>query len=283
MLGTRKILYAMKLISVAKLRKTQEAVQRSGEYTHALNNLLRELTTEIDTTQISHPLMQARTEVKTVTVLVIGANRGLCGGYNAVLGRSIESFLNEQQKSRPNVRIDLRLMGRKPAEYCRRKKREYASAMEDLADDVTKWPIVELCQGLEADFLEGRTDEVWVIFTQFKSAVSMKPVAEKLFPMEQRKDGGSVAESNQGGSIIFEPSAREVFQSLVPRLIRTKIRQGCLDAKTSEHASRMVAMDAATKNADEFSRKLTLFYNKERQRAITAELLDIVGGAEAIK
>lgn len=281
--NTRKILYAMKLISAAKLRKTQEAVQRSGEYTAALNSLLRDLTAEIDTTQISHPLMQTRSEIKTITVLVVGANRGLCGGYNAILGRSIESFVAEQGRKHPGAKLDLRILGKKPAEYCRRKRREYSSAVEDLSDDVSRWPLEETCQSLEADFLAGRTDEVWMIYTKFKSAISMKPVAERLFPMEQNTESPTSQEqTGSRGTILFEPSARAVFESLVPRLIRTKIRQGSLDAKTSEHGSRMVAMDNATKNADEVAQKLTIYYNKERQRAITAELLDIVGGAEAI-
>jgi F-type H+-transporting ATPase subunit gamma len=286
--NTKKITYAMKLVSAAKLKKSQDAVVRSRQYTDALQGLLRELVMESEGGEFSHPLMQKRADVKRVRLVVIGGNRGLCGGYNSNLHRKVESFIRELLTERPNLEIDAVILGRKPAEYYRRVRRSYSKSFEKLQEDANRWPIEEISQELEQDFVNGTIDEAYVIYTKFKSALSMKPVHEKLLPMDFDVEGLQAGQSDEFGAsgaglTIFEPSITDVFSQIIPRIMQTRVRQACLDASASEHGSRMTAMEAATKNAGDLIKKLQLTYNKARQSKITAELLDIIGGASGVK
>lgn len=281
--NTKKITYAMKLVSAAKLRKAQDAVIRSREYTEALNGLLAEIVREAGSTDFAHPLMQPHSEVRKIGLLVIGGGRGLCGGYNTNLNKKVEAFIKEKA----GVGFHTVILGKKPAEHFRRVKREYVQSFEKLSEDANVWPVEEVCRQLEQEFLQGNIDELYVIYTKFKSALSMTPLVEKLLPMDPSSlsvgvSGGEHGSDAGAGTTIFEPSPQEVFSALVPRLMRSKVRQAGLDAKASEHGSRMTAMENATKNASEIIYSLDLTYNKLRQSRITAELLDIIGGAEAL-
>lgn len=280
--NTKKITYAMKLVSAAKLRKAQEAVTRSRQYTDAINGLLAQILQETGASGFSHPLMQPHNEVKTIAFLVIGGGRGLCGGYNTNLNKKVDAFIKEKTNNGAIPSVSY-ILGKKPAEHFRRVKRAYQTAHEKLGEDANTWPINEVCQDLEHQFLEGKIDELYVIYTKFKSALSMNPTADKLLPMDPSSLPAATSTVEQGsGTTIFEPSTQEVFAALIPRIMRSKVRQAALDAKASEQGSRMTAMENATKNASEIIYTLDLKYNKLRQSRITAELLDIIGGAEAL-
>lgn len=279
--NTKKITYAMKLVSAAKLRKAQESVVRTREYSNALNDLLATLVRETKNLDLAHPLMEARSEVRNICLLVIGGGRGLCGGYNTNVNKLVESTIRSLKARHPGAAIASVLMGKKPAEYYRRVRRDYSVAHEQLGEDANLWPIEEITREIELAFAAGTYDEVYVIFTRFKSAISMVPTCEKLLPLEAQ----GIATETTGtttGSAIFEPSAADVYGAIIPRIVRMKVRQAALDAKASEQGSRMTAMDAATKNAGELSYSLQLKFNKVRQSRITSELLDILGGAEAL-
>lgn len=272
--NTKQVTYAMKLVSAAKLRKSQESVVRSREYTQALMSLLQRLVRASGKDSFSHPLMETRKTVKKVRLIVIGANRGLCGGYNTNLNKLVESFVKE----RPGVEIESILLGRKPAEYYRRVRRSYDQAFEQLPDDAVKWPLEDLVTTLEHDYEKGIVDEAYVIYTKFRSAMSMKPTIEKILPLSIDSSGeGEEVEAD--GTTLFEPSVEAVFQAVLPRVLRSQILQAALDSKASEHGARMVAMDGATKNAGDLAKRLQRRMNKLRQEGITAQLLDIIGGA----
>jgi len=282
--NTQKITYAMKLVSAAKLRKAQEYVTKSREYTNELGILLSQLLQETAGGEFSHPLMETRSEVKNVALLVIGGQRGLCGGYNSNVNKKAELAAKQFEQGMSSV-----VLGKKPAEHYRRKGRPYLNALEELPENANLWPIAEISAQLEAGFKKGEFDEVWVVYTKFKSAISQQTQLEKLLPLEANLTGLAGAASTAStaaeasGVILFEPSVTQVFSALLPRILSAKIRQFCLDAKASETAARMTAMDAATKNAKQLSRKLELQHNKIRQARITSELLDIIGGAEAVR
>lgn len=286
--NTKKITYAMKLVSAAKLRKAQDSVIRARDYTDAINRLLAELSSsQGGISQESHPLMTRRDTTRRIGLLVVGGNRGLCGAYNTNVYRKIEAFLKEKQKEGLDLsNIDTFILGRKPAEYFRRLKRPTISSLEALSEDANLWPIEDISREIELHFLSGKVDELYIVYTRFKSALSQTALLEKLLPMESglsteaQKSNPAVLEGS--GVTLFEPSAAEVFTAIIPRIFRSRIRQACLDAKASEHGSRMTAMDSATKNSTDLIRKLTLSYNRLRQLKITSELLDIIGGAEAI-
>jgi F-type H+-transporting ATPase subunit gamma len=275
--NTKKITYAMKLVSAAKLRKTQEAAAKSREYTDALKGVLAQLQSG---SEFSHPLLEPRAQVKKVRVLVLGGARGLCGAFNTNVNRAIEAFYKEKSSK---VEISATILGRKPAEYFRRVGKRYVEAVEALPEDPLMWPTDEVCKKLEAEFIAGDYDELYLIFTRFKSAISMKVTVDRIFPLDKEAlAGGAPAKGISSGNTLFEPSAKEVFNAVVPRIVRAIVRQAALDTKASEQASRMTAMDNATKNASEIIHALTLKRNKLRQANITSQLLDIVGGAEAL-
>ena len=281
--NTKKITSAMKLVSAAKLRKTQDAVVRSRADTDALRGILGQLQGGSD---FSHPLIEARATVKKVRILVIGGQRGLCGGFNTNTNRRVEALYQELQKKHPGAEISAVLLGKKPAEYFRRVNRSYLDAVENLGDDPGTWPTQEVCQRLEIDFLKGEFDELYLVYTCFRSALSTIPTAERLLPLD--KESLSTSAATQSGAAatgvtLFEPNPQRVFDAVVPRIVRAIVRQAAFDTKASEHASRMTAMDNATKNAKDLIHSLTLKRNKLRQTGITSQLLDIVGGAEALK
>ena len=285
--NTKKITYAMKLVAAAKLRKAQEAVQRSRAYTEALGGLLGQLSAELSNIETPQPLMQKREQVKKVRLLVVGGARGLCGGYNSNLNRKVEATIKEIQAQHPGAEVTATLLGKKPAEYFRRVSKEYSQSFEELGEDVSKWPIDDVCRDVAHEFTTGETDAVYLIFTRFKSALSQVPMAEKILPLDAdtlltaaKKPEKS---ESKAGVAVFEPSAEAVFSAVLPRVFRSKVRQACLDAKASETGARMTAMDAATKNAGELLHALTRLRNKLRQGKITSQLLDILGGAEAIR
>ncbi len=280
--NTKKITYAMKLVSAAKLKKAQDAVKASREYTDALGELLANLSRECEGADFSHPLMEAHTEVKKVRLVVVGGSRGLCGGYNTNVNKRIVKALDELGEKHPGAIIETVILGKKPAEFYRLRGMKYIASHEDLPEDANLWPIDDICLSLESDFLKGEIDEAYLLYTQFRSAMSQSLRVEKLLPMDSSSSEEEGTEFGPTGLTLFEPSPEKVFEQIVPRILRTKVRQGGLDAKASEHGSRMVAMDSATKNAGELGNKLQLKHNKLRQGAITAELLDIIGGAEAV-
>lgn len=278
--NTRKITYAMKLVSAAKLRKAQESVTRAREYTQALNALLQELSIEAGLGDAVHPLMEVR-PIKKIACVVVGGNRGLCGGYNTNLNKRVEAFIREKNPGSA-ANMSFFLLGKKPAEYFRRVSRSYVSAFEDLSEDANRWPIDQVCEKIEQGFLSAEFDEVYLIYTKFRSAISNTLVCEKLLPLQGELSTAKKTAAHSGVT-KFEPSALQVFAALMPRILRTKVRQAALDAKASEQGSRMTAMDSATKNAGDLSNRLQLKHNKLRQGGITSELLDIIGGAEALK
>jgi len=281
--NTKKITYAMKLVSAAKLRKAQDATTRSREYTELLRQLAARLQDAGEGNARVHPLMKER-KIERIAVIVIGGSRGLAGGYNANLGRRVESTLLELRAIRPSAEIEVIAFGRKAVESLRRMNRASQMALENLSEDPTQWPLTEVLSKVENDFREGRLDAVHLIYTKFKSALSSTPVTEQLLPLSVNmlrpagESGGSVSDRN----LLFEPTPEAVFDQVVPRVFRSLVLQGALDAKASEHGSRMAAMDAATKNAGDLIRRLQLRYNKLRQSGITSELLDIIGGSEAL-
>jgi F-type H+-transporting ATPase subunit gamma len=282
--NTKKITYAMKLVSAAKLRKTQEAVARSRAYTDALKGVLAQLQAG---SEFSHPLLEAKPEVKKIRVLVLGGARGLCGAFNTNVNRQVEIFFREKGE-KGTIDINATILGKKPAEYFRRVNKPYVEAIEILPDDPTAWPTDDVCQRLEVEFLRGDFDELYILYTRFRSAISMKATVERLFPLDREalvvaQPAAAVGGGAATGNTLFEPSPQLVFDAVVPRIVRAMVRQAALDTKASEHASRMTAMDNATKNAKDLIHGLTLKRNKLRQTGITSQLLDIVGGAEALK
>lgn len=280
--NTKKITYAMKLVSAAKLRTAQAAVVSAKQYAAGLTALAKDVLADIDLSEASHPLTEKRASVKKVAVLVIGGSRGLCGGYNSNVNKRLIQFERELA-GRTNAAIEYIVIGRKPAEFLRRIKRSVTVPFETLSEDPNKWPLEDLCQSLKERFLAHEFDELYIGFTKFKSALSQTPVVELALPYSNDEVSSASGNASSRGLTTFEPSKIELFSALIPRLFMAQVLAASLEAKTGEHASRMVAMDGATKNCGELIDNLRITINKLRQAQITSQLLDIIGGAEAVQ
>jgi F-type H+-transporting ATPase subunit gamma len=280
--NTKKITYAMKLVSAAKLRTAQAAVMNAKQYAAGLTALAKDVLADIDLSDVSHPLTEKRSSIKKVAVLVIGGSRGLCGGYNSNVNKRIIQFERELA-SKTDAPIEYIVIGKKPADFLRRLKRAVTVPFDVVSEDPTKWPLEDLCQTLKDRFLAHDFDELYVGFTKFKSALSQTPVVELALPYSNDDVARSGANAVAGGLTLFEPSKIELFSALIPRLFMAQVLAASLEAKTGEHASRMVAMDGATKNCGELIDNLRITINKLRQAQITSQLLDIIGGAEAVQ
>ena len=280
--NTKKTTYAMKLVSATKLGKAQEAVELSRDYTNALGALVAQIVQDSKEEDLKHPLLEQRDKLERIALVVVGGNRGLCGAYNTGVNRAVESFLQENK----DKEMDFYAVGRKPAEYFRKCEIDCKQSYEDLGDDPNTWPLADLMASLEDSFIAGEVDAVYVIYTKFYSALSQSAEAIQFLPVSPDAliaESEEAAEGATVGGVVFEPSPAEVFLSIVPRIVSGKLRQACLDAKASEHGSRMTAMDSATKNASDLIDKLNRKYNKVRQSNITSDILDIIGGAEGLK
>ena len=280
--NTRKITYAMKLVSATKLRKSQESSQMARAYSSEIWNMLGQVLS-IGGDSLTHPLTAKRAQIKRVCLLVVSANRGLCGAYNSNVNKAVLRYMKQRTQDDSNLEFDAIILGRKAAEFFRAKRLNFSKSYEELSEDPVSWPVTEVCEDLEIAYQTGRYDQVVLIYTQAKSALSMSVKIDPILPFNVGSSDASEQTVSETKDSLFKPNLQAVFTELVPRAMRTKVRQACLEAKASEHGARMTAMDSATKNAGDLTKKLTLKLNKLRQSGITGEILDIVGGAEAIK
>lgn len=280
--GTLKITSAMKMVASAKLHKAQGAIENMLPYDRQLHKIMVSLLS--GDAKVSTPLCEEHNQVKRIAVVAVASNSSLCGGYNSNVLRHTTALLNEYQASLPKPAagapeaIDCYVIGRKLDQSLGKMKgfnhiREYVEKGDNPAFATAR----ELAQRLMKDYQEGRIDRVELVYMHFKSTASQIPTREVFLPVELKKEGN---EGSCAGYII-EPTPNEVLNALIPDALCMKIYTMMLDAQAAEHAARTVAMQTATDNANELLNELRIQYNKGRQAAITAELLDIVGGSMA--
>ncbi len=271
--NTQQITKAMKMVSAAKLRRAQEAAEASRPYTETLQGTLARLSgVAFD---VRHPLLNKREEVRKVGYLVITADRGLCGAYNSNLIKAANAAIEADQRKVENGII---AVGRKARDYYR-KRSGLDAEFVNLGDKISYADAREIGQYIMNAYENEEIDEVYVVYARFINVLRQIPTVTKLLPLEPPVD-----EEGQGHLVdyIYEPSAEEILLTLLPRYVGSQIYNALLESKASEHGARMTAMGNATENAAEIIDSLTLAMNKARQAAITDEILDIVGGAEAL-
>ena len=268
----------MKLVSAAKLRRAQDAALNGRLFSEKLAEVLAEVIKELPA-DFDHPLLERRSEIRKRRVVMVSGERGLCGAYNANVLKAIQS--NESIGIGGSSSVELIPLGKQAGSAVRRFGWETVALEQKMGEDANIWPISELAERLIKDYIEHKYDELVIYYTKFVSAMTQSVTREVLLPFTLVREGA--AEAEQKGVTSFDPAPEEIILKLFPLLLGTQVRQAGLEAKASEHAARMTAMDAATRNADDLIGKLKLFYNRARQTAITRELIDIVGGAEAIK
>ncbi|MDN5347034.1 MAG: F-type H+-transporting ATPase subunit gamma [Clostridia bacterium] len=269
--NTQHITRAMKMVAAAKLRKAQERVVAARPYADKLVEVIGRLAPTAD--MEGQPLLATR-EVKKSGYVLITADRGLCGGYNANLIRFTQEKLAVEKRP-----VALVTVGRKGRDFFRRREVEIVRAYTDIGDEPDMFQARELARHLMDLFLGGSLDEINLIYTRFYSAIRQVPMTQRLLPVVS--PAGKEAEAP--GEYLYEPSPATVLGALLPRYVEVQVYRALLEAKASEHGARMTAMDNATENAAEMIAKLTLDFNRARQAAITREISEIVSGAEALK
>ncbi len=267
----KKITRAMQMVSASKLKKTQARLMQIRPYADKISDLLSGLAANVG--ELRHPLFDRRPEVKAVAVVVMTADKGLCGTFNTNLIEHANRFIRETARPAKILAI-----GRKAADYFTKRGGDVLGRYLGLPTDVPFTTLQEITRILLAEHAAGRVDEVHIEFTTYVNAMTFRPTRVQFVPVETRK-----VEGKPLGDYIFEPAPKEILAKLIPRYLETSLHRMLLESMSSEHSARMNAMRNATDNATELIDSLTLVRNKVRQANITRELLDIVGGAEAIK
>lgn len=269
--STMQITRAMEMVSAAKLKRAQDAAEAARPYSDKMKEVIASIAA--GTKGVKNPMLQSR-EIKKTGYLVISSDRGLAGGFNANLFRTLLAEIKERHKS-PNEYV-IFVIGRKGRDFFRKRNFTILEEVTGLADSPKFADIRKVSTKAVDNFENGSYDELYLVYNEFKNAATQIPRVKRLLPLEEVK-GGSTAVANYE----YEPSAEGVLEVLLPKYAETLIYSAVLDSKASEHGARMTAMNNATKNAKKMISTLTLSYNRARQASITQEITEIVAGANA--
>ena len=273
--STQKITRAMKLVAAAKLRRAQERILAARPYAGKMAELLGNLVMAAGTDGAAHPLLEQR-EGPRRQIVIITADRGLAGAFNSNILRNALALIRESSQAD----LTLVVVGRKARDFYRRRQWTVKRSLLGFWDRLAFSHAQELADFFMAQFLEGEVDEVHLVYNEFRSVAVQRPVRVRLLPIARAAGPGADA---QPVEYLYEPGPEAILGDLLPRHVRTQVYRALMESVAGEHGARMTAMEAATKNAKEMIDVLTIQYNKARQEKITKELLDIVGGAEALK
>ncbi len=276
--NTQQITKAMEMVSVAKLRRAQEAVSRSRPYAAKIQEVVASVASN---SSARHPMLQSR-EVKSVGYMVITSDRGLAGPYNTQVIRYAQSLFSG--KSHDEIRLFT--VGRKGRDYFQRRRYPITQQITGMSDTPSYAEVAPIVETIVKMYMDNVYDELYLVYNEFKSALTQVPVAKQILPLTTLSAGEGrtdAARSSARATYEYEPSEEGVLDELLPRYAQTLIYQALLEAKASEHGSRMKAMGQAKDNAGAMVAQLTLSLNRARQAAITTQIAEIVGGAEALK
>ena len=274
--STMQITSAMKMVSAAKLKRAQDAITQMRPYAEKLQEILGNLSATLD---LSENAYSHQREVKNEYIVAITSNRGLCGGFNNNIIKQVNALMAGEYAGY-NTKVIA--VGKKVNDAFKRSEHNYRpegiGEAEDMFNDLTFERSSQLAEILMDEFATGKVDKVVIIYNKFINAASQEIVTEQFLPIVPAEQD----ETASAGDYIYEPSKSEIVEDMIPKSLKTQLFKGLLDSHASEHGARMTAMHKATDNASELKRTLTLEYNKARQAAITNEILEIVGGAEAL-
>lgn len=290
--STQKITRAQKMVAGARLTRAQHRIQAIRPYAVKTAQVLSEVAgggseAEGAVSDSAHPLLARRAE-KTVLLLVITSDRGLCGAFNTNILRAATRIWKEREEAGQTVKLIT--IGRKGRDYFRRRNAPILEVLNGVWDRLDIEQARSIARTLLKPFVTGQVDSIYVVYNEFKSAMSQRVVAEPLFPLKKAEKSAS---NDDHGSkepewaahreYLFEPNREALLERLVPMYIEVTILRALYESQASELGSRMTAMESATKKATEMIGKYTLIYNRARQAAITTELMEIIGGAEALR
>jgi F-type H+-transporting ATPase subunit gamma len=270
--NTLQITKAMKLVAAAKLRQSRERMLASRPFSARLTKVLTSLATRANPED--HPLLKVKGD-ENIELMVITGDKGLCGAFNSNLIKEALHFLDQRQ----NYNLSLHLVGKKGTDFFRKKKYVVSKSYVNIFKNLQYQTAVDIASNTIRAYVEGNLDAVYIIYNEFKSALAQNVVIHRLLPLERLPE----ATPEQALDYIYEPDPITIFDRLLPLLLQFRIYQALLESYAAENAARMAAMDSATNNAKDMIEYLTLQRNKIRQAAITKEILEIVGGSEALK
>jgi len=273
--STQKITRAMKLVAAAKLRRAQERILSARPYATEMAELLGHLVSGAEDN--GHPLLEQRQGPRR-QIVIITADRGLAGAFNSSILRQANLLIRESS----SAELTLVVVGRKARDFFRRRTYTVSRDLVGFWDRLTYAHAQELADYFMKQFLEHEVDDVVLLYNEFRSVAVQRPVRVQLLPIPHTVTGGEGTPTEQV-DYIYEPSAEAILGDLLPRHVRMQVWRALMESSAGEHGARMTAMEAASKNAKDIIGVLTIQYNKARQEKITKELLDIVGGAEALK
>ena len=274
--NTQKITKAMKMVAAAKLKRAQDRILAARPYAKKMAVVLGSLASRANRTH--HPLLRKSETVKRIELLVVTSDRGLCGAFNTNIMRKAVEFVREKQAAGYEVAVSL--IGRKARDFFRRRPWPRRQEWVGVFDRLSYEHALDIGGDIVEQFRQGTFDELYIVYNEFKSAIQQRVVVEKLLPiesLEQEAEGPAI------GGYLFEPDEVDLLKILLPKHIEIQTYHALLESSAAELGARMAAMDGASRNAGELIKKLTLYYNKTRQATITKELMDVVGGAEALR
>ena len=269
--NTEQMTKAMKLVSASKLRKAQAAIQTARPYAHKMRDVMNHLVARCN--KDLHPLLDNRTGNR-VLLVVITADRGLCGAFNSNIVKMTQKLIKENT----DREISLFIAGKKGLDFFQNRPYKIQDKYLGWTKDFEYLKAVEIGDMLAQLFIENKTDRIYMVYNEFKSIMQQEVIREQLLPIVSEEAG-----DDQLTDYIFEPDEETILEDLLKRYMTTQIYRAFLESSASEHGARMTAMDSASRNAKEMIGELTLFYNRTRQAHITKELIEIVNGAEALK
>ncbi len=269
--STQQITKAMKMVSAAKLRRAQERMFASRPYAAKMLQVLSSLATRANPE--NHPLLKEKGD-QNVELMLVTADRGLCGSFNANLIKAGLHFLDERR----NYNLSLHLVGRKGVDYFKKRKYIITHQYTNIFRQVQFEHAKEISKKTIQAYTEGDLDAIYIIYNEFKSTLAQRVVVRRLLPLERLPEPSS----EQTLDYIYEPDPETIFDRLLPHYLEFQIFQALVESSAAEHAARMAAMESATSNAKDMIESLTLTMNKIRQAAITKEIIEVVGGAEGL-
>ncbi len=272
--STRQLTKAMKMVSAAKMRRATDRIVAARPFSHNMLEVLKSLAARADIE--SHPLLRI-TGTEKVEVLLVTGDKGLCGSFNTNINKTAERFI-QAEKEKGDRAITVHTVGRRGREYFSRRGHDIHRDWVDVLRSVEYSTAKEIAGDMIARYVGGELDAIYLVYNEFKSAITQSPVVERLLPIEPIElDEGQTAED-----YIYEPSAEALLESLLTRYVEVQVFTALLESVAAEHAARMTAMDSATRNAGDLIDRLTLHMNRVRQAAITTEIIEIVAGAQAL-
>ena len=283
--STMQITSAMKMVSAAKLRKSQNAILALRPYASKLSEIMQDLSSSLQTSNegVYAKIHKEHPEDERILIIPVASNKGLCGVFNATVIRETMSFIRDNYQTHfDKGNVDILCISKKVYETLKFKKVPHLEPRFEILDDLTYDNTLPFAEELMNDFVNEKYDRIIFIYNQFKNAGSQILVKEQFLPIVNKEETATEKKMQSDVEYIFQPSKSEILETLVPKSLKLQVFKVLLDSITSEHGARMVSMTKATDNAAELLKELNLSYNKARQTAITNEIIEIVGGANAL-